>query len=403
MKYQVGIIFWLGARENNKIMKNQEINIESSAMFFYPDASPQRRRVSLALKWLTLGCITVLFSLSLVGCSSTPPAEQHIGDLVWPPPPEQARIRFVKAYRGQIDVEDKTSRKFQLLGMEDDPLWLRKPYGVTTSADGNQIYVTDTKLHGIAVFDLIEHKAYPFHTDGVGGMETPVEVRSDSKGRLYVTDVGARKLNVYSPQGKTLLSLGQTEGMERPTGLAVDEIRNRIYVSDSMRHRILVYDLQGQFIEMIGERGGQPGYFNYPAQLAVDGEGKLYVVDMGNFRIQIFSPQGKFISTFGEVGDRLDSIVRPKGIGVDSEGHIYIIDAVAHNFRIFDAQGRLLLIVGRFGFHSGRFRLPAGLFIDARDRIYVADSGNGQVQVFQYLSALKSENSDSQQGDSEAP
>ena len=371
-------------------MKNQDIAKELTAMLLDPEASPQRKRVSPVPGWLYSSCLMAVFLLGLLsGCSSAPPVEQHVGDLVWPSPPEQARIRFVKAYRGQIDVEDKTSRKYQLLGMEDDPLWLRKPYGVTVSADGNRIYVTDTKLHGIAVFDLVKHKAYPFHTDGVGGMETPVEVRSDSRGRLYVTDVGARKLNVYSPQGKTLLSLGQTEGMERPTGLAVDEAHNRIYVSDSMRHHVLVYDLQGRFIRVIGERGGQPGLFNYPAQLAVDREGKLYVVDMGNFRIQIFSPRGEFISTFGKVGDRIDSIVRPKGIGVDSEGHIYIIDAVAHNFRIFDAEGRLLLIVGKFGFHSGRFRLPAGLFVDAQDRIYVADSGNGQIQVFQYLSESK--------------
>ncbi|MCF6280979.1 MAG: 6-bladed beta-propeller [Candidatus Polarisedimenticolaceae bacterium] len=323
-------------------------------------------------------------ALTLVGCSSGP-AKKEVVDLFWPAPPEQPRIRYIDSYSGQADFSDTTSFKAALLGIDQKGLQLLKPYGVTTSRDGKLMYVTDTKLHALVVFDFEKKSVYPFPTDAMGGLTTPLEVRIDSQERIFVTDSAAGRVNIYSKEGKTLLTLGDGEGLQRPTGLVIDEKNNRFYVSDTPSHRILIYTLDGEFIDEMGERGSAPGELNFPISLALDKESNLYVVDSGNFRIQVFSPEGEFIRSVGKLGDSYGSLARPKGIALDSEENLYALDAAFNNYQIFNKEGKLMLFIGALGRRPGMFWLPTGIFIDAKDKIYVADSINARIQIFQYL------------------
>ncbi len=324
----------------------------------------------------------------LSGCAGSPAKETKV-DLVWPPPPEQPRIRYLGSYSSQLDLKGRSSFKARLLGEDPRGFALQKPYGVTATDDGRRIYVADTKQAAIVVFDFDTKKVYPFETDAAGALRSPIEVRLDSRGRLYVTDPVRSRLFVFSPEGKTLYALGAKENLERPTGLALDERRQRIYVADRGTHRILVYNFEGEFQYAFGERGTGPEQFNLPINLAVDREGNLYVVDFGNFRVQMFSPGGDFLGMFGEAGDKMGDMARPKGIAVDSDGHIYVVDAAFGNFQIFNREGRILLFVGQMGHRPGQFWLPTGMYINAQDRIYVSDSLNARIQVFQYISERK--------------
>jgi len=300
-------------------------------------------------------------------------------------PPEQPRIRYIKSWRGQMNFKKRSDFKDALLGIDHQGLYLAKPYGVAVNADGSRMYVTDAKLRGVVVFDMKKEQVYMLKTDAMGGLASPVEVRVDSKGRIYVTDSFGGKLMVYKPNGETLRTLGRADGMKRPTGLALDEAHNRIYVSDVVSHQIMVYDFDGHFIKRFSERGSDPGYLNFPNNLAVDKDGKIYVTDSGNFRVQIFSPEGEYLSGFGKLGDGFGAFARPKGIAVDSDNHVYVLDAAFGNYQIFNNAGQLLLFVGTVGRGPGMFWLPAGMYIDNNDKIYVVDSLNKRVQVFQYI------------------
>ena len=338
-------------------------------------------------------CYVLLVTLLLLivvaggaGCVSKPKkVREEPKDLAWPAPPEQARIRYIKSYRGQMDFKQRDEFKDALFGIEHQGLHLSKPYGVAVNPDGSRMYVTDAKLRGVVVFDLKQGKVYMLPTDAMGGLASPVEVRVDSKGRIYVTDSFGGKLMVYKPNGETLRSLGSADGMSRPTGLALDEAHNRIYVSDVVSHQIMAYDFDGNFIKRISARGSDPGYLNFPNNLAVDTDGNIYVTDSGNFRVQIFSPEGEYISSFGRLGDGFGSFARPKGIALDSDNNIYVLDAAFGNYQIFNKSGQLLLFVGIVGRLPGMFWLPAGMFIDKNDKIYAVDSLNKRVQVFQYI------------------
>lgn len=331
-----------------------------------------------------LACLGVTLA-GLFGCAAEPVKEKDTSGLIWPSPPEQPRVRYVAEYHGQSDLGAKDDMKASLLGEKKAGLALEKPYGVTSSPDGKLIYVTDTKLHAIVVFDLEKKEARPLKTDAQGAMYNPLEIRLDSQGRIFVTDSERKEVLVLSPEGKTLMVLGKQEEIGRPTGLALDEARNRLYVADTIKHRIVVYDLEGRHLFAFGERGSEPGQLNYPVNLAVDRDGKLLVTDTGNFRVQVFDGDGKFLDTFGQLGDAYGSFSRPKGIAVDSDNNIYVVDAAFNNFQIFNREGKILLFVGRMGQDPGTFWIPTGIFVDQADRIYVADSINARIQVFQYI------------------
>ena len=319
------------------------------------------------------------------------PAAAAARPLVWPPPPEQPRIRYVTTYRGINDFKTRKMPKWKtlLLGAEDPNSRpsdvMVKPYGVAVSRLG-RVYVTDTAARRVFVFDP-EAKAVSFVGEkGPGKLTKPIGVAVDGEGKVFVADTTVNRVFGYDLQGQLAIAIGREGDLESPSGLAVDRARNLLYVADAKKHHVLCYStVDGSVVRTIGRRGGGPGEFNFPTNLFVNRNGRLYVADTMNFRIQMFNPEGGFLGEFGTQGDTPGTLNRPKGVGVDSEGHIYVADSSFNNFQVFDAAGQLLLYVGSGGTEPGEFILPAGLCIDDRDRIYVADQGNARVQVFEYL------------------
>lgn len=311
--------------------------------------------------------------------------------LVWPLPPEQPRIRYVRTYQSDDDFKGgKKPSKFalMLLGPKDAGAAsdsLVKPYGVAVSRTG-KVFVADTASRRAFVFDP-DAKTLSFLGDGGPGKLTkPVGVAVDDRDVVFIADATLKRVFGYAPDGSLQIAIGHDGELSNPSGLAIDRINHRLYVADASRHQILSYStLDGSAQHTIGKRGSENGEFNFPTNLAVDAKGRLYVADTLNFRIQIFDAAGTFVRAFGELGDTPGSFNRPKGVAVDSEGHIYVVDASFNNFQIFNEEGQLLLFVGAGGQSPGEFVLPAGMFIDEQDRIYVADQGNSRVQVFQYL------------------
>jgi len=341
---------------------------------------------------LRILCLFLVFGAlggPLVGCGKK--AIRSESDLVWPPSPEPARIKFLKTISSSEDVEEKSSfdRLKDFLFDESSVARLVKPYAVFSAPNG-RIYVADSGWRKVLVFDEAGKQFSMIGVDGPGALAGPLGVTVDNDGRVYVTDTVLRKALVYDAEGKHLFDMGDMNLLERPVGIAVNNKLKRVYIVDTRKHKAFVFDFTGKFLFDFGKRGSEDGTFNFPANLFIDATGKVYITDM-NFRVQIFDADGKFISKFGSVGTGFGQFSLPKGIGVDSQGHIYVVDARFNNVQIFEPSGQLLLFFGEFGGRKGQFWLPAGLSIDHQDRIYVADQYNHRINVFQYLRASKTE------------
>lgn len=348
-------------------------------------AAPRRRRTSGRSVAAALG-ITLL---ALAGCAGGDQARnQDVPDLVWPLPPEQPRIKYLGSIRSRADIgaTDKISLAGSLLGQQDQaPIKaMKKPYGVHVDKDG-RMFVTDTGWGKVLVFDAANKKFEVWGMEGQGTLLKPIGVTSDSTGRVYVTDISQRRVMVFDRDGGFLTAMGDAAELHTPAGIALDERKRRIYVVDTRKHNIAVYDFEGRRVSTIGQRGTDPGEFNYPTNIAVARDGRLYVSDSMNFRVQILAPDGRPLRAFGSNGDRPGQFSRAKGIAVDSDGHIYVVDAAFNNYQIFDQDGRLLLYVGSIGQNDGQFWLPAGAYMAPDDKLYVVDQYNFRVQMFQYL------------------
>ncbi len=325
-------------------------------------------------------CLGLLAALSS-GCATSPSEKKDI-DMVWPLPPDEPKIKFVDVIYSVDDLGEKKGIAESLFGDEKAD-YFSKLYGVAVDSEG-KIYMTD--VGRVWVIDM-KKKDYKFIgvEPGLGRVRFPIGVATSSDGRLFVADVSADRVFVYS-NGKYVASIGHEGELNGPSGVAVDEKRNVVYVVDVKKHFVNVYSLKDYSkIRTLGTRGDNPGEFNYPTNIALDAEGNLYVVDTGNCRVQVFDPSGKYMRSIGKLGDNPGELARPKGIAIDSEGHIYVLDAAFNNFQIFDKEGRLLLAVGSAGAEPGKFLLPAGIAIDRDDKIYVINQAPASLQIFQYL------------------
>ncbi|MFQ5579176.1 MAG: 6-bladed beta-propeller [Nitrospiria bacterium] len=327
--------------------------------------------------------ILSLFVFILGGCGAK--IRQAEPDLLWPPPPDTPRIKFIKTITSSTDVEKKSfseGLKSALFGGESGAS-LVKPYAVFATPD-ERVYVADSGWRKVLVFDPKQARFFIIGVDGPGALAGPLGVTADENGRVYVTDSILRKCFVYDAEGKYLFEMGDLNRLERPVGVAVNNTLKRVYIADTRKHQIFVFNMEGKFLFEFGKRGNKDGEFNFPANLFIDAEGKIYVTDM-NFRVQIFDPEGRYLSQFGSVGTGFGQFSLPKGIAVDSQGNIYVVDSRFNNVQIFNPDGKLLLFFGEFGGEKGQFWLPAGLTIDQEDRIYVADQYNHRIDVFQYI------------------
>lgn len=328
-----------------------------------------------------LGCQPAGGLNRLAGPNATSPAYQEI---VWPQPPNPARIRYVRSISVPGDIGIKRGFFGTLLyavTRKTEERFVR-PTGVAES-DG-AIYVADPGAPALWIFDPRKQASVGVHELGGDALLSPVAVTPERDGRAFVADSLVNKVFLVDRSGK-MVSMIADSALKRPVALAWDKAGDRLYVADAVGQQVIVFGSGGQRLLSWGSRGSGDGEFNYPAYLALSRSGELLVTDALNYRVQAFDQNGKFLWKIGRQGDGSGDFAAPKGIATDSEGHLYVVDALFDGVQIFDREGALLLGFGSGGRAPGEFWLPTGAFIDARDQIYVADSYNQRIQVFEYV------------------
>jgi DNA-binding beta-propeller fold protein YncE len=321
--------------------------------------------------------------------------------LVWPPPPDVARIRWMTQIKGEADVKPPVKQAKKKTGWMDKMAGVQmptsgdkktpvlgKPFGVVADSKG-RIYVADLAQGAVFIFDLEKKDVQYIGDKPPFQFALPMGLAIDDTDRLFVVDSRLHQVTAISPDGKLENVFGQDK-LERPIGAAVDNENRLLYVVDAKASRIAVFDADTcNFIRYVGKPSDpldpQEGTLSTPLDAAVDLDGNLYVTDTLNDRVQIFDADGEFINVFGKQGDAPGSFMRAKGIAVDPDGHVYVTDAEFNNVQVFDKEGHFLAAFGEKGDDPGQFTLITGIYVDKKNRILIADQWHGRVQVLRYI------------------
>ena len=329
--------------------------------------------------------LPVVALLTLCGCASGRPSPVPPGViLLWPPPPQQARIEWLKEFHGpdELEIGKGFWKRLAEVITGEEFNGIVRPYGVHADGEG-RIYLADTGAGCVHFYDKKDGVYRRLTGSAKAPLLSPIGITGDGKGTIYVTDSASGTVFRHTPGGEFLepFIVGV---ITRPTGIVYAPRTGEIYVTDTANHKIVVFDREGVRKFEFGLLGDGPGEFNHPTDLALDHSGRLIVTDALNFRVQTLSATGEFITVFGSSGDSSGAFNKPKGVAVDSDGNIYVVDSLQDAVQIFDPSGRLLMAFGSRGSRPGEFWMPSGLFIDGKDTIYVADSYNNRIQMFQY-------------------
>jgi DNA-binding beta-propeller fold protein YncE len=332
------------------------------------------------------GPAAVVLLLGVGACQSPPgPIFPQISPpIVWPRPPDRPRIRYIGELTGQASLGVKPRGWSAVKAVFEGPppeVAFTAPSAVAVR--GERVYVADGQLGVIHVLNLETRVFSVIAQAGGAALQGPIDVTLTGD-ELAVADSRRAAVYLFRPDGTYVRSVGEGV-LQRPASLAWRNAASELWVSDAALHQCLVFDAAGTLKRRIGQRGPQPGQFNFPAGLTWREPLGAVLADAMNFRVQMLDAAGNAVSSFGQLGDAAGDFALPRDVAVDSAGHIYVLDNRFENVQIFDPGGQLLMAFGQEGQGPGEFCLPSGITIDERDRIWIADTYNRRVQVFQYI------------------
>lgn len=309
-------------------------------------------------------CIVSLLTASCHSTQKSLVKKEEKNVVVFPLPPDTARIQFLTAISGS-DFVTKTKKqsafsKYVIGEKKDIKKPIIKPYGL--HMHGNKIYICDIDLGGLEIIDLAKQTFDYFLPRGEGRLLMPLNCAVDKKGYLIVTDKNNKRVVVFDETLNYHASLRKNIEYE-PVGVAVYD--HKIWVSDLVSNQIDVYDDNTyQLLYSFPEKEDNEDARLYrPYNLTVSDSGVL-ISDFGNPSIRIFTHDGKFLKSIGSYGNNKGQLARPKGIAVDRDSIIYVVDAAFENVQMFNFKGQLLMPFGGAYKGPGYLYLPTDIIVD---------------------------------------
>jgi DNA-binding beta-propeller fold protein YncE len=204
-------------------------------------------------------------------------------------------------------------------------------------------------------------------------------LRVDSADNIWVTDIGHHMVFKFSPRGKLLLALGQTDKpgvgddqFDKPTDVAFGS-QGEIYVADGYGNsRVMKFAPSGKYLTQWGRPGKGRGEFNLPHSIVIDAKGRVLVGDRENDRVQVFDSAGRLLEVWPGFA--------PYGLELDAQGTLFVADGRASKVLQLNAAGKVIGSWGKKGNGPGEFNLPHMLAFDSAGNLYIAEVGGLRLQ-----------------------
>lgn len=304
--------------------------------------------------------LVICFGSLFVSCSTTNKTSTTINKnyIIYPPPPDTARIQFLTAIGDSKDISSRKESKFKkfVTGEEEEVRTIGKPLGIDIFR--GKIYLAELGV-GILIIDLNTGEFERFNPLGKGQLKAPVQCSVDDKGYLFVVDIVRNEIVVFDDQGNYIQAIKNKDEFSPTDVIALKDI---IIVTSTSDHSFHIfkndygYNLIGSYPNL---RPGEDGYLYQPRNLFADKD-KIYVSDFGGFNVNIFDHQGNYLRSVGSEGNMIGQFARPKGLSVDKEGNIMVVDAAFQNTQIFNKEGQVLMFFG-----GGPYNKPGDMYMPA--------------------------------------
>lgn len=220
--------------------------------------------------------------------------------------------------------------------LESEKTILPSPIGICCFTEGNYL-ITDSYLNKIYKASEKDKSIEIFNISHV--LEQPTGIAYiEKKNEIWVSETKAHRIAILDKDGNLIRTIG-TRGdangeFNFPTYIWADS-NDKVYVVDAMNFRIQIFNLNGEFISSFGEIGDATGTFARPKGLAVDSKGHIFVADALFNAIQVFDQKGNFLYTFGKQGSGTEAFWMPCGIFIDRNDIIYVSDTYNSRIQVF--------------------------------------------------------------------
>ena len=247
------------------------------------------------------------------------------------------------------------------------------PKSIAIDSETNNIYVCDGGNNRVQVFNESLEFLFTFSDK----KNSPYCICIDLN-RVYVTQIRANTLTVYSTEGKYIQSVGRrgTKELEfiHPKGVAVSTVNNLIYICDCWNKRIQCLKFNLTFNSFIPK-------INYPRDIKLTPE-DIVVLTEGSPSIQFYDYSHQLIREIITRGEG-NQVTNPMYFCLDREFNILITDYSADTVLIFSNRGEMLHKLGKRGEGRGDFINPTGIATDREGRIIVVSRNPEHcIQIF---------------------
>lgn len=253
-------------------------------------------------------------------------------------------------------------------------------------------------------------------------LKNPFGVDFDSKGNMYVVELGGGRVHRIDASGS--LSRIAGDGSKSYTGdggPAIDATFNgmhngavtsddQLLIADSWNHCVRSIELaNGEIDTIIGT--GKEGYsgdggqardatFNFLMCISLNrNRDLLHIIDLKNRRVRNVDLNSGLISTVAGNGEKgipkngskasQSPLVDPRAVASDADGNLYVLERGGHALRVVRPDGTIHTVAGtgEKGHQDGpaleaTFGSPKHVCTDDSGRVYIADDQNGAIRRY---------------------
>jgi sugar lactone lactonase YvrE len=290
----------------------------------------------------------------------------------------------------QPDAPPQVRRPSTLLGGSGR---LNNPRGLAVDGEGN-VYVGDRGNGRVVVYapDGRELRAWGKAVGSDNPNPGPAEfvefsdLAVGADGTVYVMDIGASKLQVFTHEGAHKWSLDNSvlqAGSPNGIGIAPD---GSLYIASTGQSRIIRVPLTADGNlrpeSMVSITGGEEmGHFEQPVDVAPDPSdpNKIYVIDLRN-RVAQLNEQGTIVKQWSMQIGLDDGAGR---IVVSGDGStVYVTDPDRNRVAVLQVSDGSVTYFGGTGSDDGQFLGLSGVAVGPNGDLFVLDRRNNRVQVF---------------------